>query len=220
MESDKSQPTGCHSQHPQGAEQMSKMTLNFSPLTGRVFLGRVNPKTGVSIGEQRDVTSEFLQIMEMKFPVNTTQLISVNGENKYRVIVVDLDKSVVIDGKVVQEGSNPGTSQPTEQRETIASAPVAAQHRFRHPQKSTRDWSVWQPAPIDLDRPSWEIDSQGFEVEYRLLYDAPQPAEQKVEPVAWIPVSKRLPEPDEIIRFYPPINEGTAYSVDWGWFEG
>lgn len=48
--------------------------------------------------------------------------------------------------------------------------PVAAQRRFRHPQKSSQDWSIWQPASISLDRPSWEIDSQGWEVEYRLLY--------------------------------------------------
>ena len=50
--------------------------------------------------------------------------------------------------------------------------PVAAQHRFRHPQKTMPDWSPWQPADVS-DRPSWEIDSQGYEVEYRLLYPAP-----------------------------------------------
>jgi|SRR5690554_6847242 len=72
--------------------------------------------------------------------------------------------------------------QPTEQREPVASAPVAAQQRFRHLQKSTRDWSPWQSASINLDRPSWEIDSQGYEVEYRLLYDASQPAEQQPAP--------------------------------------
>ncbi len=64
----------------------------------------------------------------------------------------------------------------------VQGEPVAAQQRFRHPQKTSPDWSVWQPASISLDRPSWEIDSQGYEVEYRLLYDAPQPAEQKPAP--------------------------------------
>lgn len=67
---------------------------------------------------------------------------------------------------------------PAMQEEPVATAPVAAQQRFRHPQKTTRDWSAWQPASINLDRPSWEIDSQGYEVEYRLLYDASQPTEQ------------------------------------------
>lgn len=64
---------------------------------------------------------------------------------------------------------------PDVQGEPVASVPVAAQQRFRHPQITSPDWSIWQPAPISLDRPSWEIDSQGYEVEYRLLYATPQP---------------------------------------------
>lgn len=53
--------------------------------------------------------------------------------------------------------------------------PVSAQVRYRRPEKGQPSWSVWQPAAVMLDRPSWEIDSQGWEVEYRLLYTAPQP---------------------------------------------
>lgn len=50
--------------------------------------------------------------------------------------------------------------------------PVAAQHRFRHPQKTMPDWSLWQHCEI-RNRPSWAIDSQGYEVEYRTLYPLP-----------------------------------------------
>jgi hypothetical protein len=57
--------------------------------------------------------------------------------------------------------------------------PVSAQHRFRHPQKGMPGWSVWQPAEVTSRRPTWEIDSQGYEVEYRLLYTTP-PAAQPV----------------------------------------
>ena len=57
-----------------------------------------------------------------------------------------------------------------------AQKPVAAQHRFRHPQKTMPDWSAWQPTAI-ADRPAWEIDSQGYEVEYRELYAAPVPSQ-------------------------------------------
>ena len=53
--------------------------------------------------------------------------------------------------------------------------PVAAQHRFRHPQKIMPDWSVRQPCKINNKRPAHEIDSQGYQVEYRALYTAPQP---------------------------------------------
>lgn len=80
----------------------AKANLQFSPLSGRIFWGRVNPKTCVSIGFQRDVTSAFLQVMEMKFPVGTCQNVSVDGENKYRVIVVDMDAAVTVNGKEVK----------------------------------------------------------------------------------------------------------------------
>ena len=50
--------------------------------------------------------------------------------------------------------------------------PVAAQHRFRHPQKTMPNWSTWQPCAIS-NRPAWEIDWQGYEVEYRPLYALP-----------------------------------------------
>ncbi|WP_045993467.1 DUF7446 family protein, partial [Halomonas sp. S2151] len=77
--------------------------LGYSPLSGRIYWGRQNPKTGMWVGnDKRDVTSEFLQVMTHKFPVNTAQNISVNGENKYRVIVVDAGREVSVDGKIVE----------------------------------------------------------------------------------------------------------------------
>jgi len=74
-------------------------------------------------------------------------------------------------------GANPKHAKVAEQAQ-----PVAAQHRFRHPQKGTPDWSVWQPCKV-AQRPAWEIDSQGYEVEYRALYTSPQPA--PVAPPGW-----------------------------------
>ena len=56
--------------------------------------------------------------------------------------------------------------------------PVAAQHRFRHPQKTMPDWSPWQPCKV-ANRPAWQIDSQGYEVEYRALYTSPQEQGEK-----------------------------------------
>ena len=61
-------------------------------------------------------------------------------------------------------------SQPQGEQE-----PVTAQHRFRNPQRGTPDWSVWQPCKVEKKRPVWEIDSQGFEVEYQALYTHQQP---------------------------------------------
>ena len=79
----------------------NKTGMLFSPITNRIYWGLHNGK-GVAIGDkQKDITSEFIQMMEHKFPINTTQNISVNGENKYRIIVVDMEKEVIVDGKAV-----------------------------------------------------------------------------------------------------------------------
>ena len=59
--------------------------------------------------------------------------------------------------------------------------PVTARHRFRNPQRGTPDWSVWQPCKVEKKRPVWEIDSQGFEVEYQALYTHPQPRQADIE---------------------------------------
>ena len=50
--------------------------------------------------------------------------------------------------------------------------PIAAQHRFRHPQKNMPDWTDWWRCEVSK-RPAWEVDSQGYEVEYRQLYALP-----------------------------------------------
>lgn len=73
---------------------MSKASINYSPLSGRIMLGRVNQSTGVAIGEQRDVTSNFIGIMLEKFPINTMQNIECNGEVEATVIVLDEKKAV------------------------------------------------------------------------------------------------------------------------------
>ena len=75
----------------------NKRHLGHSPLSGRIYLGRQN--NGMWQAGKRDVTSEFLQVMEHKVPINTCQNVTVNGENKYRIIVVDMKAEVTIDGK-------------------------------------------------------------------------------------------------------------------------
>ena len=54
--------------------------------------------------------------------------------------------------------------------------PVAAQVRFRRPEKGLADWSIWQQTTIKPNMPAWSIDSAGYEVEYRLLYATSQPS--------------------------------------------
>lgn len=79
----------------------NKTGLLYSPLTEKIYWGLHNGN-GTAVGDkQKDITSEFIQIMNLKFPINTAQNVSVNGENKYRVIVVDMDKEVVVNGKLI-----------------------------------------------------------------------------------------------------------------------
>jgi len=81
---------------------MSKSVLGYSPLTGSIYLGRTaknNPNMWA--GEKRDMTNNFIQVMLQKFEPNTVQNISVNGENKYRVLVVGMDDKVTVNGKAV-----------------------------------------------------------------------------------------------------------------------
>lgn len=66
----------------------------YSPLTNNIYWGRMNTKTGVSIGNnQKDVTSDFIGVMLQKFPVGFKQNIECNGKVEAVVIVVSEEKS-------------------------------------------------------------------------------------------------------------------------------
>ena len=65
---------------------------------------------------------------------------------------------------------------------------VAAQVRWRRPEIGRPDWSVWQPAVVSDSKPARCVDSQGYEVEYRLLYT--HPAGQVEESVVAVPRDK------------------------------
>lgn len=67
--------------------------LMYSELTSKVYWGAVNNKTGIARSGKKDVTSEFIQVMLQKFPVNFSQEIVANGEHKATVIVLDKEKS-------------------------------------------------------------------------------------------------------------------------------
>jgi hypothetical protein len=80
----------------------TKTGLMYSPITKQILWGRSNEK-GIYSGTPKNVTNSFLQVMKHKFPVNSCQNISINGENKYRVLVVGMGREVIVDGKVITE---------------------------------------------------------------------------------------------------------------------
>lgn len=73
-----------------------KTTLSYSPLSGKVYWGRVNLDTGCAVGNNRkDVTNEFLQCVEHKFPVNHAVNMTVNGEHVSTLYNISADRKVI-----------------------------------------------------------------------------------------------------------------------------
>ncbi len=65
-----------------------KLQLGFSPLTERIYLGRVNPKKPNEWqGNKKDVTSNFISVLLQKFEPNTETTLTIDGKKKYTVTV-------------------------------------------------------------------------------------------------------------------------------------
>ncbi|MGK0272156.1 MAG: hypothetical protein ACI88H_002822 [Cocleimonas sp.] len=73
------------------------LKIGCSPMTGKVYLGL--QRDDMWVGHKADITSDFIQVMEHKFPINTSQNISVGGENKFRFLSLDMDKEILVNGK-------------------------------------------------------------------------------------------------------------------------
>lgn len=73
------------------------LKIGASPMTGKVFLGL--QRENMWVGHKADITSDFIQVLEHKFPVNTSQNISVDGVNKFRFLTLDMDKKITVNGK-------------------------------------------------------------------------------------------------------------------------
>lgn len=75
----------------------TETTLCYSPLTGKVYWGKVNAETGIAVGNQKkDVTNAFLQVLEHKFPVNTCQKITVNGKHHSTIYNIKSGREVLV----------------------------------------------------------------------------------------------------------------------------
>ncbi len=75
-----------------------KTGLMYSPLTEKVYWGRMNVKTGVSVGNnQKDITSDFIGIMLQKFTIGHMQKITKNGEHECSIYVVPPKTAAILD---------------------------------------------------------------------------------------------------------------------------
>lgn len=76
---------------------INNLNLGFSPLTSRIHLGA--SRKDFFVGPKIDMTSDFLQIIDQKFPVNTSQNITVDGVTTHRIMSVDMEKKITVNGK-------------------------------------------------------------------------------------------------------------------------
>lgn len=76
---------------------MNKLNLGFSPLSKRIYLGAY--RENMWVGPKVDMTNSFLQIMEQKFPINTSQNITKDGVTTHRIMTVDMKKKITVNGK-------------------------------------------------------------------------------------------------------------------------
>lgn len=61
--------------------------IGVSPLTGRVFRGRLNKAGNAFVGEKQDVTSDFLRAVIEKAEFHGGSFVIEGGEVKYTVTV-------------------------------------------------------------------------------------------------------------------------------------
>jgi hypothetical protein len=77
----------------------NKLHLGHSSITDNIYLGR--QKNNMWVGEKREITSEFINIMLQKFKPNTTTIITNGDKPEFKIIVVDFDKEVIINEKEI-----------------------------------------------------------------------------------------------------------------------
>ena len=86
-----------------------KLRLGYSALTGNVYLGK-DKKDGrladpdkFLLNPKRDITSDFMNVLLLKFEPNTSHIVSIDGEPKYRLLLIDVGRAVSVDGKDVTD---------------------------------------------------------------------------------------------------------------------
>lgn len=69
------------------------MTIGYSPLTEKVYLGNVSKKNPNQwVGNKEDITNIFIQVLLQKFEPGTESIIAVDGKNKYKITVTEIEE--------------------------------------------------------------------------------------------------------------------------------
>lgn len=78
---------------------MKKRGIGISHLTEEIYYG---VKEGNQfVGEINNITNDFLHVVLEKFEPNTICNITIDGVEKYRVLVIGIDSTVAVNGREV-----------------------------------------------------------------------------------------------------------------------
>jgi len=64
---------------------MAKMGIGYSPLSEKIYLGKQNQEKGHWVGDKKDITSDFLFVLEQYIPKQTIRTL-VCGESESTVL--------------------------------------------------------------------------------------------------------------------------------------
>lgn len=72
-----------------------KNGIGYSPLTGKVYLGKQNTEKRIWVGEKKDITNDFLAVSSEFFEVNTVRDVSCSNGKSNIFINVQNDKGSI-----------------------------------------------------------------------------------------------------------------------------
>ena len=80
-------------------KELKDIHIGIDPDSGKIVFGKF--RDGKLSGSIRDITNEFMRVLEEKFPIDTVCLVAVSGKPMYKIIVTSVDRDVSVDGRPV-----------------------------------------------------------------------------------------------------------------------
>ena len=72
----------------------AKKGIGYSPLSGKVYLGKQNKEKGMWVGEKEDITNDFIGVALSYFEEGTIRTIGNDGENDLFIHIKQEKKNI------------------------------------------------------------------------------------------------------------------------------
>lgn len=73
----------------------NKLSIGYSPLTEKVYVGKQNQKDKIWVGDKSDITNDFLRVCDEYFTVNTVRIVSTSGGQKSQYMHILMNKTSI-----------------------------------------------------------------------------------------------------------------------------